>query len=180
MMFCDAVLYTIIGLYLQAILATDYGQKEKFYFCLTKEFWTRGKRRREKLARLQQVKAHDDLEKVTDHSEILQLEEREDVDKGIAEDPVLGEVTDQDLEQTLRITKLKKVFDKTKVAVDEITVSMFKGQIFALLGHNGAGKTTTIQMLTGLIKHDSGSAKAFGFDVFNELSSIQEIMGICP
>lgn len=37
------------------------------------------------------------------------------------------------------------------VAVDNLNLNIYKGQIFALLGHNGAGKTTTISLLTGLL-----------------------------
>jgi ATP-binding cassette, subfamily A (ABC1), member 3 len=36
-------------------------------------------------------------------------------------------------------------------AIDDLSLSLFKNQIFVLLGHNGAGKTTTIQALTGFI-----------------------------
>lgn len=39
--------------------------------------------------------------------------------------------------------------NKTKEAVKDLTLNMFKGQIMVLLGHNGAGKTTTLSMLTG-------------------------------
>lgn len=70
------------------------------------------------------------------------------------------------MQETLQINKLKKVFDKNKLVVDDLTVTMFKDQIFALLGHNGAGKTTTIQMLIGLLQPNSGTAKAFGIDMF--------------
>jgi len=42
------------------------------------------------------------------------------------------------------------VFEK-KIAVNNLDLTMYNGQIFALLGHNGAGKTTTLSMLTGLI-----------------------------
>ena len=38
---------------------------------------------------------------------------------------------------------------KKKIAVAEMTLNMYEGQITALLGHNGAGKTTTMSMLTG-------------------------------
>ena len=37
-----------------------------------------------------------------------------------------------------------------KLAVDELSLNMYEGQITALLGHNGAGKTTTISILTGI------------------------------
>jgi ABC-type multidrug transport system fused ATPase/permease subunit len=49
---------------------------------------------------------------------------------------------------------LRKEFDTPdgiKKAVDGVDLTMYEGQIFALLGHNGAGKTTTISMLTGTI-----------------------------
>ena len=60
---------------------------------------------------------------------------------------------------SLKIRGLKKTFDNgEKVAVDNTSMTMYSGQIFALLGHNGAGKTTTISMLTGLLKPTSGEA----------------------
>jgi ATP-binding cassette subfamily A (ABC1) protein 3 len=49
------------------------------------------------------------------------------------------------------VRNLVKTFGE-KVAVNDASMTMYNGQIFALLGHNGAGKTTTISMLTGLIE----------------------------
>lgn len=57
---------------------------------------------------------------------------------------------------------------------------MYKGQIFALLGHNGAGKTTTISMLTGLIAPSEGQAKVFNKDLFNQMDDVRQFMGVCP
>jgi ATP-binding cassette, subfamily A (ABC1), member 3 len=54
-------------------------------------------------------------------------------------------------EECLKIRELRKEFGD-KVAVNNLSMTMYSGQIFALLGHNGAGKTTTISMLTGLIE----------------------------
>ena len=65
-------------------------------------------------------------------------------------------------------------------AVRGLTVKMFEGQIFALLGQNGAGKSTTISMLTGLIKKSRGKAICYDIDVFNNIDKIREFMGICP
>lgn len=50
---------------------------------------------------------------------------------------------------------------------------MYKGQIFALLGHNGAGKTTTISMLTGLITPSEGKAMVYDKDLFNEMDDVR-------
>lgn len=55
----------------------------------------------------------------------------------------------------------------TKRAVDGTNLTIYNGQIFALLGHNGAGKTTTISMLTGLLEPTAGKAEVFGLDIFN-------------
>ncbi|MCX8156426.1 MAG: ABC transporter ATP-binding protein [Verrucomicrobiae bacterium] len=51
------------------------------------------------------------------------------------------------------------------VAVNDISLTVARGEFFAVLGPNAAGKTTTIKMLTGLIKPTSGCARISGFDV---------------
>jgi ABC-type multidrug transport system ATPase subunit len=64
------------------------------------------------------------------------------------------------------VRNLIKTFG-TKRAVDGTNLTIYNGQIFALLGHNGAGKTTTISMLTGLLEPTGGKAEVFGLDIFN-------------
>lgn len=51
------------------------------------------------------------------------------------------------------------------IAVSDISLTIPRGEFFAMLGPNAAGKTTTIKMLTGLIKPTSGVARICGFDV---------------
>jgi ABC-2 type transport system ATP-binding protein len=51
------------------------------------------------------------------------------------------------------------------IAVDDISLTIPRGEFFAMLGPNAAGKTTTIKMLTGLIKPTRGTARICGFDV---------------
>src|SRR5213082_130939 len=51
------------------------------------------------------------------------------------------------------------------VAVDDLSLTVSRGEFFAVLGPNAAGKTTTIRILAGLIKPTSGSARVAGFDV---------------
>ncbi len=48
------------------------------------------------------------------------------------------------------------------VAVDGLTLEIYPGEVFGLLGHNGAGKTTTVRLLNGLLAPDSGSARVLG------------------
>ncbi|CAN0452819.1 unnamed protein product, partial [Hapterophycus canaliculatus] len=68
----------------------------------------------------------------------------------------------------------------SKLAVDKLDLTMYSGQITALLGHNGAGKTTTIGMLTGMIPVTSGSAFVAGRDVNTDMVSIRHSLGVCP
>ncbi len=59
-------------------------------------------------------------------------------------------------------------------------MTMYSGQIFALLGHNGAGKTTTIQTLTGLLKPTHGKAELEGLEIFENQDKFRENLGVCP
>lgn len=67
-----------------------------------------------------------------------------------------------------------------KTAVNGTSMTMYNGQIFALLGHNGAGKTTTISMLTGLLEPTSGQAEVFGIDIFDQMEEVRTMLGVCP
>jgi len=64
----------------------------------------------------------------------------------------------------IELIQLTKKFGDL-VAVDNINLTLAKGEFFAMLGPNAAGKTTTIKMLAGLIKPTSGHARIAGFDV---------------
>ena len=55
-----------------------------------------------------------------------------------------------------------------KIAVDNLSFKVSRGEIFGLLGPNGAGKTTTIKMLSTLLVPTSGFARVLGYDVSNE------------
>lgn len=71
----------------------------------------------------------------------------------------------------IEVKNLKKTFENGKIiAVKDISFTVKRGEIFGLLGVNGAGKSTTINMLTGLLKKDSGSIKIMGTEIedFNE------------
>lgn len=59
-------------------------------------------------------------------------------------------------------------------------MTMYSGQIFALLGHNGAGKTTTISTLTGLLEPTHGKAELDGIDILKHQEFFRENLGVCP
>jgi|YelNatPaOPRAMG01_1025707.scaffolds.fasta_scaffold20626_4 ABC-2 type transport system ATP-binding protein len=62
-------------------------------------------------------------------------------------------------------------------AVDKVTFSIKRGEIFGFLGPNGAGKSTTIRILCGLLKPTSGIARVGGLDVTKEADNVRKIIG---
>ncbi len=65
-------------------------------------------------------------------------------------------------------------------AVNDISFTVKRGEIFAFLGPNGAGKTTTVEMLVGLRKPTGGRANVLGFDIVKEQKEIKKRIGVLP
>lgn len=63
------------------------------------------------------------------------------------------------------------------VAVDQLNLTVRKGEVFGFLGPNGAGKSTTIRMLCGLLKPTSGRASVAGFDVGRHPEAVRQHIG---
>ncbi len=63
------------------------------------------------------------------------------------------------MKKIIEIKKLKKVFGKKKVVLDNINIDVFEGEKIALMGANGAGKTTMLEILLKIIKPTEGIAK---------------------
>lgn len=66
------------------------------------------------------------------------------------------------------------------VAVDDISLSIKKGEIYGLLGPNGAGKSTTINIICGLVKPSSGDVMIYGKSVKEGNKSIKQKIGLVP
>lgn len=66
------------------------------------------------------------------------------------------------------------------VAVDELTITVERGEIFGLLGPNGSGKTTTLNMILGLTPPTSGSIRVLGSDMGREQRSVRRRLGTVP
>ncbi len=84
-------------------------------------------------------------------------------------------MTDSDYD-IVYVKDLKKVFGSF-TAVDGISFSVKRGEIFGFLGANGAGKSTTIRMLCGIITPTSGEGKVAGYDIFTETEKVKLSIG---
>lgn len=76
----------------------------------------------------------------------------------------------------IQVTNLHKSYETLK-AVNGISFSIEKGEMFGLVGPDGAGKTTTIRILCGLIKQDEGVVLLMGKDILKEKKEIQNNIG---
>ena len=77
----------------------------------------------------------------------------------------------------LTVEHLKKSYGKLK-AVNDISFSVKKGEIFGILGPNGAGKTTTLEMLETLTPIDQGNAFINDIDIKKNPKKIKQLIGI--
>ena len=68
----------------------------------------------------------------------------------------------------------------SKIAVKGISFSVKKGEILGFLGPNGAGKSTTMNMLTGYISADGGSASVCGFNILTQPNEAKQKIGYLP
>ena len=69
--------------------------------------------------------------------------------------------------------RLERTHERRKVAVDNLTLTANRGEIFGLLGPNGAGKTTTLRMLATLIKPDKGDAWVDGSSIVSQPEEVR-------
>ena len=79
-------------------------------------------------------------------------------------------------ENVIEVSHLVKAFGTFR-AVDDISFSVRRGEIFGFLGANGAGKTTAMHILTGLSRPTSGSGRVAGCDIITEYEQIKKHIG---
>ena len=75
------------------------------------------------------------------------------------------------------VSHLGKSYGST-VAVDDVSLEVYKGEIFGLIGPNGAGKTTTMECVEGLRKADKGTISVLGLDPRSDGSALQRRIGV--
>jgi ATP-binding cassette, subfamily A (ABC1), member 3 len=161
----DAILYTLIGLYLEKVVPKTYGTPEKWYFPVSPAYW-RKRRGPSKAPVISTAEGGDVTIPVNPNIE-----------------PVSADLAEQERTgAALCVQGMRKVFPVPggeKVAVKGVHLNMYSGQITCLLGHNGAGKTTLISMLTGVLEASSGDAFFRGLSIREDMDEIRVSLGIC-
>lgn len=158
MLLVDLIFWVSLGLYCDQVVKSDFGVSKPWNFlCKSKK------------ARVANT---------GDKAKLLDSESNNQDARNF--EAVSDQLKRQDkANQCLKVRGLVKTFGP-KRAVNGTDLTMYNGQIFALLGHNGAGKTTTLSMLTGLLEPTEGHAEVFGMDIFQDMSEVRKIMGVCP
>ena len=131
MLVVDIILWGLLTWYLNRVIPGDYGAPQKWNFFITRRYWC--------------------PRTSFDNGACNNIDENAETDNACIE-PISNTMKSNQmhLNNSIRIHNLHKKFGDT-VAVDNLELSMYSGQITCLLGHNGAGKTTTIGMLTGMV-----------------------------
>ncbi|MDJ0335527.1 ABC transporter ATP-binding protein [Salinibacterium sp. G-O1] len=83
------------------------------------------------------------------------------------------------MSDAIAATALSKAFG-SKLALDNVDLTVDEGSIFGFLGPNGAGKTTMLRLLTGLARPTSGSVRVLGHDVTSAGNSVRAEIGFLP
>jgi ABC-type multidrug transport system ATPase subunit len=79
------------------------------------------------------------------------------------------------------VNHISKTYNKGNIlAVDDVSFTVEKGELFGLIGPDGAGKTSIFRMLTTLLLPDSGNASVNGFDIVKDYKSIRKNVGYMP
>src|ERR1700743_428824 len=79
----------------------------------------------------------------------------------------------------IEVNQLTKTFG-TKVAVNQLSFAVGRGEVLGFLGPNGAGKSTTMRMITGFLPPTSGSVKVSGFDIVEDPIAAKARIGYLP
>lgn len=86
--------------------------------------------------------------------------------------------TSTQAEFALQLRGLRKVFDRP--AVDDLNLTIRRGEFYALLGPNGAGKSTTLRMIAGLLAPDAGTVEILGVDLARDPAGAKSKLAYLP
>lgn len=157
-------IWFLVHLYLEGVMPDNYGISKPCCFC----FLGCGKKRQADAAGQEQEAV----------AELPPLEKENEVN--ITNKKRLRRIGTErmDLEDPIKLRRVTMKFGNFK-AVDNMSLSIKKNEIMAVLGHNGAGKTTAIYMLTGMLHMTAGEATINGKSVKTAIDEVRQNIGLC-
>lgn len=165
--FVDILLYGLMAYYLDNVLPNEHSIRRSPLFCLNPMFWCNRKSVRASAT----ANGEPFTYLTTEESECADIE------------PVPPELKGR---EAIRIEDLHKTyktcFKPGVKAVNGINLTIYEGQITAILGHNGAGKTSLFNILLGCTAPTSGTAYIYGYDIrnANDMQIVRRMTGVCP
>uniref|UniRef100_H0XJ34 ABC transporter domain-containing protein n=1 Tax=Otolemur garnettii TaxID=30611 RepID=H0XJ34_OTOGA len=155
MLLFDALLYGLVTWYIEAVFPGSYGMPKPWNFFLLRSYWFGNPpEKRPEINQFYDAVLHDYFEA-----------EPTDLVPGI---------------QIQNLCKVFRVNNENKVAIKDLSLNLYEGQITVLLGHNGAGKSTTLSILSGLYPPTSGKAYINGYNISRQMVQIRKSLGLCP
>lgn len=169
MMAVDIVVYGVVAYWLDNVVPSDHGSKQPPWFLCKSSFWCPRKR----------------LEKMplTNGDSLASVHRDGAADNNDDVEQVPREMRGR---EAIKIHDLVKSYQHCRrpeiKAINGINLTIYEGQITAILGHNGAGKTTLFNILTGLTTASAGKVSVFGYDTSDpdDMSQIRKMTGVCP
>ncbi|XP_075828185.1 phospholipid-transporting ATPase ABCA3-like [Microtus pennsylvanicus] len=149
-----AFLYGIVAWYIDAVFPGKYGIPKPWNFFLQKTYW------------------FGEPFSSKEESQVIDLPPNSFVEP----EPV-GLVAGIEIQHLYKKFTLK---GSTVMAVQDLSLNLYEGQITVLLGHNGAGKTTTLSILTGLYLPTRGKVYIGGYDISTDMVEVRKSLGLCP
>ena len=82
--------------------------------------------------------------------------------------------------KVLEIRNLTKIYNRTKIAVNDLSLEVYEGDVYGFIGQNGAGKTTTLRAVTGILDFDAGEIFIDGKSVKQQPVACKAVTAYIP
>ncbi|CAI5741718.1 unnamed protein product [Peronospora destructor] len=164
--------YLLLGWYLENVFPRTYGVQQKWYFIFQPSYWFPQNFDQQSFSDGNETNEFVRLNKMGSDS----FDER--MDDTLREESLTEYL--QHYRPALFVKLLSKTYPNGKVALENVSFGVRKGEIFGLLGPNGAGKSTTLSILSGILSLTSGDAYVCGsISVANNPQAVRQSLSVC-